>query len=141
MLPMNRLITVQNNLNLAILGLMLNLSGFIAAGAAIKFAITMPDSMHVATFVVALAGWLPALVIGITACIALLLQRRWGIVLALVALGLQLITLVPYGIVRTVLIPESREICGVITAVVLGGGTVLIIYWSQALGKWQQCHE
>jgi hypothetical protein len=141
MLPMNKLITVQNNLNLAILGLMLNLSGFIAAGAAIKFAITTPDSMHVATFVVALAGWLPALVIGITACIALLLQRRWGIVLALVALGLQLITLVPYGIVRTVLIPESREICGVITAVVLGGGTVLIIYWSQALGKWQQCHE
>ena len=97
--------------------------------------------MHVATFLVALAGWLPALIIGITACIALLLQRRWGIVLALVALGLQLITLVPYGIVRTVLIPESRAICGVITAVVLGGGTVLIIYWSQALAKWQQGHE
>ena len=106
---MNRLISVQNNLKLAILGLILNLFGFIAAGAAIKFAITTPDSMHVATLVVALAGWLPALVIGITACIALLLQRRWGIVLALVALGLQLITLVPYGIVRTVLIPESRE--------------------------------
>lgn len=138
---MNRLITVQNNLKLAILGLVLNLFGLIAAGVAIRLAVTKPDSMHVATFVVALAGWLPALIIGITACIALLLQRRWGIVLALVALGLQLITLVPYGIVRTVLIPESRAICGVITAVVLGGGTVLIIYWSQALAKWQQGHE
>lgn len=138
---MNRLITVQNNLKLAILGLVLNLFGLIAAGVAIRLSVTTPDSMHVATFAVALAGWLPALIIGITACIALLLQRRWGIVLALVALGLQLITLVPYGIVRTVLIPESRAICGVITAVVLGGGTVLIIYWSQALAKWQQGHE
>lgn len=138
---MNRLITVQNNLKLAILGLVLNLFGLIAAGVAINLAVTKPDSIHVATFVVAIAGWLPALIIGITACIALLLQRRWGIVLALVALGLQLMTLVPYGIVRTVLVPESRAICGVITAIVLGGGAVLIIYWSQALAKWQQDHE
>ena len=132
-LALANLINVDNNRRLALLGLSFNLFGFIACAFAIQLAITKPDQLHITTFVVALAGWLPALIVGTIACWALLLRRRWGIVLALVALGLQLITVVPYGIVRTVLLPGNRILCASLSGLFLSVGVVLIIYWSLAL--------
>ena len=132
-LALAKLITLNNNRRLASLGLSFNLLAFIACAFAIQLSITKPDQLHITTFVVALAGWLPALIIGTIACWALLLRRRWGIVLALVALGLQLLTVVPYGIVRTVLLPGNRILCGSLSGLFLSVGVVLIIYWSLAL--------
>ena len=130
---MAKLISLNNNRRLASLGLCFNLLAFIACAFAIQLSITKPDQLHITTFVVALAGWLPALIIGTIACWALLLRRRWGIVLALVALGLQLLTVVPYGIVRTVLLPGNRILCASLSGLFLSIGVVLIIYWSLAL--------
>ena len=132
-LALAKLITLNNNRRLASLGLCFNLLAFIACAFAIQIAITKPDQLHITTFVVALAGWLPALITGTIACWALLLRRRWGIVLALVALGLQLLTVVPYGIVRTVLLPGNRILCASLSGLFLSVGVVLIIYWSLAL--------
>lgn len=130
---MAKLISADNNRKLALLGLCFNLLGFIACAFAIQLAIIKPDQLHITTFVMALAGWLPALIIGTIACWALLLRRRWGIILALVGLGLQLLTVVPYGIVRTVLLPGNRILCASLSGLFLSVSVVLIIYWSLAL--------
>ncbi|NBQ22005.1 MAG: hypothetical protein EBU30_10260 [Synechococcaceae bacterium WB6_3B_236] len=55
--------------------------------------------------------------------------------LALVALALQLLALVPYGIVRTVLVAGSRGLNGTVTGLGLAAGVLLIIYWARALAR------
>ena len=50
---------------------------------------------------------LPTAVVGIIASVALLQWRRWGQVLAIVALSMALATAVPYGIVRLVLVGQA----------------------------------
>lgn len=57
---------------------------------------------------VAAGGVLPAAVVGIVASVALLRWRRWGQILAIVALSLSLAVSLPYGIVRLVLEPADR---------------------------------
>ncbi|HCV56191.1 MAG TPA: hypothetical protein DGR08_01210 [Synechococcales bacterium UBA12195] len=56
-------------------------------------------------------------------------------VLALVALGLQLLALVPYGIVRLSLLASERSqgLVAVISLVV--ADVLLIVYWSRALRR------
>ncbi|NCU91480.1 MAG: hypothetical protein EBV44_05925 [Synechococcaceae bacterium WB7_1B_046] len=82
---MAKLITLDNNRRLALLGLCFNLLAFIACAFAIQLAIT------------------------------------------------KLLTTVPYGIVRTVLLPGNRFLCASLSGLFLSVGVVLIIYWSLAL--------
>jgi hypothetical protein len=116
---------------LAALGLTVNLLGF----GAIALAIASPDPLHSANLVLALAAGLPAASTGTVACGALLLGRRWGMVLALVALALQLLAVVPYGIVRTALGVGSRGLTGTVTGLWLAAVVLLIIYWALALAR------
>ena len=90
---------------LAVVGLAANLLGLIAASVVIG----LPDPWHTANLVLAISAWIPTAVVGIIACIALIGRRGWGMVLALVALGLQLLALVPYGIVRLSLLASERS--------------------------------
>jgi peptidoglycan/LPS O-acetylase OafA/YrhL len=82
-----------------------------------------------ATLVVGLAGVLPALVLGVIASLGLLGHRRWGRVVAIVALSLSLAVSLGYGVVWLVLVPEARPWLGV----ALGLGWLLqllaLIYW------------
>ena len=82
-----------------------------------------------ATLVVGLAGVLPALVLGVIASLGLLGRRRWGRVVAIVALSLGLAVSLGYGVVWLVLVPEARPWLGV----ALGLGWLLqllaLIYW------------
>lgn len=121
----------NNDRSLAALGLIVNLLGFgVIAGA-----IAIPDPIHTANLVLALAAGLPAAITGTVASLALLQEKRWGMVLALVALALQLLALVPYGIVRTVLVAGSRGLSGTVTGLGLAAGVLLIIYWARALAR------
>jgi peptidoglycan/LPS O-acetylase OafA/YrhL len=82
-----------------------------------------------ATLVVGLAGVLPALVLGVIASLGLLGHRRWGRVVAIVALSLGLAVSLGYGVVWLVLVPEARAWAGL----ALGLGWLLqvlaLIYW------------
>jgi hypothetical protein len=104
----------------------------------VAVAIASPDPLHTANLVLALAAWLPAAITGTIACLALLQHRRWGMVLALVAIGLQLVSLVPYAIVRAALLADSRGLWVVISAVLLVAGVLFLVYWAQALGRRQR---
>lgn len=112
-------------------GLVLNLLGFVL----VALAVALPDPLHTANLVLALAAGLPAATTGTIACLALLQQRRWGLVLALVALGLQLLTLVPYAIVRLVLVGNDRLFWGPALATVLTSGLLLILHWARRLAR------
>lgn len=112
-------------------GLVLNLLGFVL----VAVAVALPDPLHTANLVLALAAGLPAAGCGTVACLALLQQRRWGAVLALVALGLQLLTLVPYAIVRLALVADRRGFWGAALATVLVAGLLLIVHWARLLAR------
>ena len=116
---------------LAVVGLAANLLGLIAASVVIG----SPDPWHTANLVLAISAWIPTAIVGIIACIALISRRGWGMVLALVALGLQLLALVPYGIVRLSLLASERSqgLVAVISLVV--ADVLLIVYWSRALRR------
>ena len=70
----------------------------------------------------------PAAIVGIVAASGLLAQRRWGVILTIVALSMALGGALPYGIVRLVLGPEARPLG--FASVLLGLVNVLaLIYW------------
>jgi hypothetical protein len=113
-------------------------AGLLANGAALlglPLAIGVPGPLPLARLVVGLAAVLPALVLGVVACAALLAQRRWGRTVALVALGLGLAVGLGAGIVWLVLVPGQRAATGV----GLGGlwllQLLLLIRWSLPRGE------
>ena len=70
----------------------------------------------------------PAAIVGIVASAGLLAQRRWGVILAIVALSMSLAGAIPYGLVRLVLGLEPQTMG--LGPVVLGLTNVLaLIYW------------
>ena len=70
----------------------------------------------------------PAAIVGIVASAGLLAQRRWGVILAIVALSMSLAGAIPYGLVRLVLGLEPQTMG--LGPVLLGLINVLaLIYW------------
>lgn len=88
-----------------------------------------------ATLVVGLAAVLPALVVGLVAAAALLARRRWGRVVAIVALALGLAVSLSYGIVWLVLGPHARAAVALGLAVLWLAQLLLLIHWSLATGR------
>jgi hypothetical protein len=72
---------------------------------------------------------LPAIVVGLIACIALLRWRHWGQVLAIVALSMDLATTVPYTIVRLVLIPQDRFLLAMVAPLSWALNAAVLVYW------------
>jgi peptidoglycan/LPS O-acetylase OafA/YrhL len=94
-------------------------------------------AMTAANWAVGSSAILPSLVLGLVACSALIRRRRWGRVVAIVALSLSLAVTLSYGIVWLVLIPEGR----VWLAAALGGLSLsellLLIYWCLPRPWWR----
>ncbi len=116
---------------LAAAGLVANVVWLILA----SLALSQPDPLQTANLVLALAAWIPSAVVGLIASLALLWRRRWGIVLALVALSLQILVLIPYGIVRVCLVSDARGLTASLTAAVLVIVILLIVHWGRALAR------
>ena len=83
-----------------------------------------------ATLVVGLSAILPALVLGLVSCSALMAARRWGRILAIVALALGLAVSLGYGVVWLVLVPQSRLLTALGLAILWPIQLGLLIYWS-----------
>ena len=116
---------------LAAAGLVANVVWLILA----SLALSQPDPLQTANLVLALAAWIPSAVVGLIASLALLWRRRWGMVLALVALSLQILVLIPYGIVRVCLVSDARGLTATLTAAVLVIVILLIVHWGRALAR------
>jgi hypothetical protein len=69
---------------------------------------------------------LPCAVVGLVACIAL---RHWGVVLAIVALSLNLAIALPYGIVRLVMVAQGRLALALALPLLLAGQAAALVFW------------
>ena len=116
---------------LAAAGLVANVVWLILASLALR----QPDPLQTANLVLALAAWIPTAVVGLIASLALLLRRRWGMVVALGALGLQILVMIPYGIVRVFLVSDGRGLTASLTTAVLVIVILLIVHWGRALAR------
>ena len=106
-------------------------TGLIANIVALPFIAIVVSSgppLKVANMSVAISLAWPAAIVGIVAASGLIAERRWGIILTIVALSMTLSGTLPYGLVRLV---REKDIIG------LGGLSLLIatlnllalIYW------------
>jgi hypothetical protein len=120
---------------LAWLGLLLNA----LAIPVVAFVLVRDPHLRVANLVLACTvGW-PAAVIGVVACAGLLAERRWGVILAIVALSLTLAAGVPYGIVRLVLVTQGRALLSVLAPLLWTLNLLLLLYWCRPVHRRLRC--
>jgi hypothetical protein len=94
-------------------------------------AIVVDRQWQAANIAVGAGGVLPTAVVGIIASVALLQWRRWGQILAIVALAMALTVGLPYGIVRLVLVHQERWLTAVLSAMVWAACTAALLFWSR----------
>jgi len=97
------------------------------------FAFFTPEAFRVANISLAFALAWPAAVVGIVASAGLLAERRWGCVVAIVALSMALAASLPYGIVRFALhwIGTDALPMGAISTVLALLNLLALLYWCQ----------
>lgn len=110
---------------LAWLGLVANVLA-IPAGIV---SILRDPTWRVTNIAVGAGAALPTAVLGLVACIALLRWRHWGQILAIVALSLSLAVLLPYGVVRVVLLEQDRLALAVAFPIALSVNVAALVYW------------
>jgi hypothetical protein len=72
---------------------------------------------------------LPAVALGVVACVALLKWRLWGQVVAIVALSLDLAIEMAYGTVRLALVGEERLLLAVAAPLAWGLTLAALVFW------------
>jgi peptidoglycan/LPS O-acetylase OafA/YrhL len=116
------------------LGLLANGAGFPALVALIASG----GAMAAANWAVGASAILPALVLGVVASAALIKRRRWGRIVAIVALSLALAVSLSYGVVWLVLVPQSSPLLAVLLAVLVLAELLLLIYWCLPRPWWRR---
>ncbi len=76
----------------------------------------------------------PAAVVGIVASAGLLAQRRWGVILTIVALSMALSASLPYGVVRLVLIRDPQSLGG-LSLLMSMLNLMALIYWCRPVHR------
>ena len=76
----------------------------------------------------------PAAIVGIVASAGLLAERRWGVILAIVALSMALSASLPYGIVRLVIVRDPHAISGVSLLMAIMN-LLALIYWCRPIHR------
>ena len=119
--------------SLAWLGLLVNVAGL----PWLLQLLGSGGSMAAANWAVGLSAILPALVLGVVASAAMLKRRRWGRVVAIVALGLSLAVSVSYGVVWLALVPLGRAWVAVGLGTFSVAALLLLIYWCLPRPWWR----
>ncbi|MFY8148039.1 MAG: Hepatitis C virus core protein [Prochlorococcaceae cyanobacterium] len=112
--------------------------GLIANLLALPFGlgvIALDPYLRVANLVVVTSAVLPTAVVGLVASIALLRWRRWGQILAIVALSLSLAVSLPYGIVRLALVAADRPLVAVLAPLLWIANIALLVYWCRPVHR------
>ncbi len=76
----------------------------------------------------------PAAVVGIVASAGLLSERKWGVILAIVALSMALSASLPYGIVRLVLVQQEKSLSG-LSLFMATLNLLALIYWCRPIHR------
>jgi len=119
---------------LAWIALLLNAAGL----PALVRLLTSGGPMAAANWSVGMSAILPALVLGVVAAAGLVKGRRWGRVVAIVALSLGLAVSLSYGVVWLVLVPAGRPLVAVALGVLALAQLLALIYWCLPRPWWQR---
>ncbi|MBM5800240.1 MAG: Hepatitis C virus core protein [Cyanobacteria bacterium K_DeepCast_35m_m2_023] len=92
-------------------------------------AIVADRGWQAANIAVGAGAVLPTAVVGIVASVALLQWRRWGQIVAIVALSMALAVGLPYGIVRLVVVQQNRPLTAVLAALLWSACTAALVFW------------
>ncbi len=76
----------------------------------------------------------PAAIVGIVASAGLLAERRWGVILSIVALSMALSASLPYGIVRLVIVQDPESLSG-LSLLMAGLNLSALIYWCRPIHR------
>ena len=76
----------------------------------------------------------PAAIVGIVASAGLMAERRWGVILAIVALSMALSASLPYGIVRLVLVKDTQSLSG-LSLLMAVLNLLALIYWCRPVHR------
>ena len=107
------------------------LSNVIALPLIAWFAFLTPPEFRVANISVSFALAWPAAVVGIVASAGLLAQRRWGGIVAIVALSMALAVSLPYAMVRLALHHVGADALpiGGLALLMAVGNLAALLYW------------
>ena len=119
---------------LAWIGLLLNSAGL----PALAKLLSSGGSMAAANWAVGASAILPALVLGVVASAALVKRRRWGRVVAIVALALSLAVSLSYGVVWLALVSVDRPVVAVVLGVLVVAELLALIYWCLPRPWWRR---
>ena len=119
---------------LAWIGLLLNAAGL----PALAKLLSSGGSMAAANWAVGASAILPALVLGVVASAALVKRRRWGRVVAIVALALSLAVSLSYGVVWLALVSVDRPVVAVVLGVLVVAELLALIYWCLPRPWWRR---
>lgn len=119
---------------LAWIGLVLNAAGL----PALAKLLSSGGSMAAANWAVGASAILPALVLGVVASAALVKRRRWGRVVAIVALALSLAVSLSYGVVWLALVSVDRPVVAVVLGVLVVAELLALIYWCLPRPWWRR---
>jgi len=86
-----------------------------------------PD-LPLVNFILAISLAWPAAIVGIVASAGLLAERKWGVILAIVALSMTLAGTLPYGIVRLVREGDIFGLSGLSFLIAISN-LLALIYW------------
>ncbi len=111
--------------------------GLLANVAVLPFiglvAFTNPDLPIVNISLAISLAW-PAAIVGIVASAGLLAQRRWGVILSIVALSMALSGTFPYGIVRLVREGDVAGLSG-LSLLIAVLNLLALIYWCRPIHR------
>ena len=76
----------------------------------------------------------PAAIVGIVASAGLMAERRWGVILAIIALSMALAGSFPYGIVRLILVREDQSL-SLLSLLMATLNLLALIYWCRPIHR------
>ena len=106
----------------------------VAALPLIAFVAFAGPPMQIANLSVAISLAWPASIVGIVSCAGLMAERRWGVVLAIIALSMALAFSLPYGIVRLILVRDFQSI-STFSLFFAALNLLGLIYWSRPIHR------
>ena len=96
-------------------------------------AFSNPD-LPLVNFVLAISLAWPSAIVGIVAAAGLLAERKWGVILAIVALSMTLSGTLPYGIVRVVREGDIFGLSG-LSFLIAALNLFALVYWSRPIHR------
>ena len=85
-------------------------------------------ALPLVNFILAISLAWPAAIVGIVASAGLLAERKWGVIVAIVALSMTLAGTLPYGIVRLVIEGDVFGLSG-LSFLIATSNLLALVYW------------